>query len=155
MSSSGQATNNPYVSFVCKLQVSFLLSPFPIVSVAVWIAVFAHFDRCLNLFQSITKYWNTGANIVYLKLNFIRCLFWHPWVALKGPLIFICCMYLYIRCMYLYIRCMYLYIRCIYLYIRCMLCFCHLNPCSYYRRRSSQCAVDVDAEFNCTVPNSE
>ena len=30
--------------------VRFLLSPFPIVSVAVWITVFARFDRCLNLY---------------------------------------------------------------------------------------------------------
>ena len=30
------------------LQVLFLLSPFPIVSVAVWITVFARFGRCLN-----------------------------------------------------------------------------------------------------------
>ena len=45
---------------VCTLQVRFLLSPFPIVSVAVLITVF---DRCLNLFQSITKLCSTGAKL--------------------------------------------------------------------------------------------
>ena len=46
MSSSAQATQiYPYASFVCTLQVRFLLSPFPIVLVAVSITVFARFDR--------------------------------------------------------------------------------------------------------------
>ena len=35
-------------SFMCTL----LLSPFPIVSVAVWITVFTRFGHCLNLFQT-------------------------------------------------------------------------------------------------------
>ena len=44
--SSVQATQiYPYALFVCTLQVRFLLSPFPIVLVAVSITVFARFDR--------------------------------------------------------------------------------------------------------------
>ena len=38
----------PSASFVCTLQVHFLLSPFPIVAVAVWITVFARFGRCFH-----------------------------------------------------------------------------------------------------------
>ena len=54
----------PYASFVCTLQVCIKGSmPFSIVSVAVWITVFARFDRCLNLFQSITKHCSTGAKL--------------------------------------------------------------------------------------------
>ena len=63
MLSSAQATQVVkylYTLFVCTLQVRFLLSPFPIVSFAVWITVFAGLDPCLNLFQSITK---TGAKL--------------------------------------------------------------------------------------------
>ena len=45
-------------SFVCTLQVRFLLLPFPIVSVAIWVTFFAHFDRCLYLFQWIFCIWN-------------------------------------------------------------------------------------------------
>ena len=56
---------------VCTLQVRFLLSPFPIVSVAVLITVFALFDRCLNIFQSITKHSNTGAKLSYIPA-FVR-----------------------------------------------------------------------------------
>ena len=44
------------VHFVCvRFKYKLLLSPFPIVSVAVWITVFALFYHCLYLFQSITK----------------------------------------------------------------------------------------------------
>ena len=53
----------PYGSFACTLQVSFLLSPLSIASVAVWITVFARFDWCLNLFQSIIKYWSAEAEL--------------------------------------------------------------------------------------------
>ena len=56
----------PYGSFVCMIQVPFLLSPF---SVAVWITVFARFDCCLNLFQSIAKHWNTGAKLFSILKN--------------------------------------------------------------------------------------
>ena len=47
MSSSAQAKLHKYLhaSFVCTFQVRFLLLPFPIISVAVWITVFARFDR--------------------------------------------------------------------------------------------------------------
>ena len=79
MSSSAQATQLPiYIntaSFMCTLQVRFLSSSFPIVSVAVWITVFARFDRCLNLFsQQITKHWSTPLELFFLE------------VSLKGPL---------------------------------------------------------------------
>ena len=64
MSSSAQAAQiyirSRTASFVCTLQIRFLLSPFPTVSVAVWITVF---DRCLNLYQSITKERSTGAKL--------------------------------------------------------------------------------------------
>ena len=71
--SSSQAKQiSVYASFVSTLQIRLLLSPFPIVSVAVWITLFA---RCLNLFQSITKHWSKI--ILYLKL-FNCCLFWNP-----------------------------------------------------------------------------
>ena len=64
MSSSAQAKQiSVYTSFVCRLQVGFLLSPFPIASVAVWITVFAHFERCLNLFQLIARHHSTGARL--------------------------------------------------------------------------------------------
>ena len=43
----------PHSLFVCTLQVCFLLSPFPIVSVAVWITVFACFYHCFRLFLSL------------------------------------------------------------------------------------------------------
>ena len=39
-------TSNTKIRFLYTLQLRFLLSPFPI---AVWITVFARFDRCLNL----------------------------------------------------------------------------------------------------------
>ena len=52
-----------YASFVCTIQVLFLLSPFLIVSVAVWITLFARFERCLKLFHSIIKHWSTGAKL--------------------------------------------------------------------------------------------
>ena len=45
-------TSNTNIRTV-RLCVRFLLSPFPIVSVAVWITDFARFDRCLNLAISI------------------------------------------------------------------------------------------------------
>ena len=66
----------PHASFVhirfkyasSTLQVRIILSPFVIVSVdAVLINVFARFDRCLNLFQSITEHWSTGAKLVYIR----------------------------------------------------------------------------------------
>ena len=37
-----------HASHVCTLQVRFLWSPFPIVSVVVWVTVFTRFDRCLD-----------------------------------------------------------------------------------------------------------
>ena len=46
-----------------QIFVRFLLSPFPIVSFNAWITVFACLDRCLNLFQSITKHCSTRAKI--------------------------------------------------------------------------------------------
>ena len=73
VSSSAQGTQIP-VSFVCVYasSIRFLLSPFPIVSVAVWITVFARVDRCLNLFESITKHCST---LLYLTGFSICCLF--------------------------------------------------------------------------------
>ena len=64
----------PYASFVCTLQVRFILSQFPIVSVAVWITVFDRFDRCLNLFESTTKHWSTGAKLFRIW-NFLSAAF--------------------------------------------------------------------------------
>ena len=46
----------PHALFVSMLQVRFLLLPFPIASVAVWITVLSCFGHCLYLFQSITKH---------------------------------------------------------------------------------------------------
>ena len=48
-------TNNPYTcaSRVCTLEVRFLLSPIPIVSVSFWITVFARLDRFLNLLNQL------------------------------------------------------------------------------------------------------
>ena len=62
-----------------RLCLRFFLPAFQIVSVAVWITVFARFDRRLIicLFQSITKHWSTGArlfciwNFLYLKYFFV------------------------------------------------------------------------------------
>ena len=77
ISSSSQATQiYLYVSFVCTLQVRFLLSLFSTVSVAVWITVFARFDRFLAL----------ELNYFVFK-TFYLLSFWHPRVALKGTLI--------------------------------------------------------------------
>ena len=76
-----------YTSYMCTLQVRFLLSPFPIVSVAVWITVFACFDLYLNLFQSITKHCSTGAKLFCIWNIFYLLPFSHPWVALKWSLI--------------------------------------------------------------------
>ena len=54
MSSSAQAKQiYPYASFLCTLQVRFLLTPFPIVSVAVWITVFTRFYRCWIYFNRL------------------------------------------------------------------------------------------------------
>ena len=50
--------------FMSTLQVRFISSPFPIVSVPVRINIFVHFGRCLNLFQLIKKH--TAA----LELNY-------------------------------------------------------------------------------------
>ena len=65
-------------SFYCRRFQSFQsqFGPlFSLVSIAVWI-----------YFNWLQNTGTLGANILYLKL-FICCLFWHPWVALKGPLI--------------------------------------------------------------------
>ena len=45
------SNTNSQTGFVqmCTLQVRFLLSPFPIVSAAVWITVLARFDLCLSI----------------------------------------------------------------------------------------------------------
>ena len=61
MSSGAQTTytntnKRTYASFMCTLSSRLPFIPFPIVSVAVSITVFASFDRCLNLFRSITKH---------------------------------------------------------------------------------------------------
>ena len=72
ISSIAQATQIPE-RFVCVYASSTL--PFIAVSnrfIAVWITVFARFDRCLNLFQSITKHWNTGAKLFCILKLFYR-----------------------------------------------------------------------------------
>ena len=71
----------PHASFVCKLQVRFFLSCRFQSFQSLFGSVFARFDHKIQL---ITKHWSSI--ILYLKL-FICCLFWLPWVALKGPLI--------------------------------------------------------------------
>ena len=77
----------PYSSFVCTLQVRFLLSPFPMVSVAVWITVFNSFR---SLFESISQscmhLQNTGAKLYfYLLLSFLASACESPSRALWLP----------------------------------------------------------------------
>ena len=78
-----------YVRFVCMftLQIRFLLSPFAIVWVAVWITVFARFDRCLNYFNLLQ---NTGANL-FCIWNFLSAVIFLllSVTKVKGPLIFL------------------------------------------------------------------
>ena len=52
------------------------LSPFPIPSVAIWITVFARFDRCLNLFQSLFK--SISIDYKILQLIYFAAFFWDP-----------------------------------------------------------------------------
>ena len=94
--------------------------------VAVWITVFARFDRCLNLFQPITKHCSTEATLFCFISR-----------ALKGPLIYICCMYLYMLYVFIYvvciyICCMYLYMLYVFIYVVYIYICCSIYICCMY-----------------------
>ena len=81
--------NSILVRFACTLQqVRFsLLSPFAIVSIAIWIPVSGRYNRSLDLFQSITNDWSTGVKLFGI-LNFLyACFFFCIW---RMPSLCIC-----------------------------------------------------------------
>ena len=127
--------------------IRFLLSPFPIVSVAVCITVFTRFDRCLNLFQSITRHRSAGTKLLCIW-NFLSAAFFGIRV-LYVPVCYIfpcviCSRVLYVPvCYMLYVPvCYMLYVPvcymspCVICYMSlCVICYvpvCYMFPCVIY-----------------------